>query len=60
MSEVPVTSSLLSKTKKDPKPPIGLDVLLGSVIADVIPFDLFHGINVEFGLNPLNILKPIL
>jgi hypothetical protein len=42
---------LLSKTKKDPNPPIGLEVFLGRVIAEVIPFALFQGISVEFGLN---------
>jgi len=51
---------LLSKTKKDPKPPIGLEVCLGRVIADVIPFDLFQGINVEFGLNASCMLNPML
>ena len=44
------TFRLLSNTKKDPRPPIGLEVFLGRVIADVMPFDLFQGINVEFGL----------
>jgi hypothetical protein len=44
---------LLSKRKKDPSPPIGLEVFLGRVIADVIPFDLFHGIRVELGLKAL-------
>ena len=42
---------LLSKTKKDPNPPIGLEVFLGKVIAEVIPFALFQGIRVEFGLS---------
>jgi hypothetical protein len=44
---------LLSRIKKEPKPPIGLEVFLGRVIADVIPFDLFHGIKVELGLKAL-------
>ena len=43
-------SNLLSNIKNEPKPPIGLEVFLGRVIAEVIPFALFHGIKTEFGL----------
>jgi hypothetical protein len=53
MSALLLISSLLSKIKKEPNPPIGLEVFLGRVIADVIPLDLFHGIRDEFGLNAL-------
>ena len=53
-------SKLLSNKKNDPKPPMGLEVFLGRVIAEVIPFALFHGIKTELGLKASCMLKPIL
>ena len=50
----------LFRSKNDPKPPIGLDEAFGSDNAEVIPFALFHGINVEFGLKASNMENPIL
>ena len=52
-------SNLLSSKKNEPSPPIGLEVFLGKVNADVMPLDLFHGINVELGLNASCMLNPI-
>ena len=60
MSLVPEIFILLSKSKKEPNPPIGLDEYLGKVIAEVIPFALFQGINVEFGLKASNTENPML
>ena len=53
-------SKLLSNKKNEPKPPIGLEVFLGRVIADVMPFALFHGIKTELGLKASCMLKPML
>ena len=53
-------SKLLSNKKNEPKPPIGLEVFLGRVIAEVIPFALFHGIKTELGLKASCMLKPML
>ncbi len=50
-SRTPVTFSLPSSTNREPMPPMGLEVFCGVVNAVVTPFDLFHGIKVELGLN---------
>ena len=48
-SGIPLTLRLPSSSKNDAMPLKGSQLKSGSVIAEVTPFDLFQGINVEFG-----------
>ena len=57
---MPLTFRLPSRRKYDAIPLKGSQLKSGKVIADVTPFDLFHGIKVEFGFIASKTLKPIL